>query len=692
MRALIAPALAAAVCWAGAAGDAAAQDARQPLLIDGKSTLYERVLTRPGAMLNQGPGSGVPGTELPPFTILYVYERLEIGGETLLAVGPDARGTLSGFVDAQYTVRWDHAMVLAFSPRAGRDQVLFFRDRDNLQGWLQRADLSEAAQRVRARANAGELLGDDSPIISIEPQEFVDFTNPAQFYLLPVLEARQVRLPSRKRVMGVQIASVTRQAAVPGTATMPATAGILPSAAVFDAGVFESFRAGIVFVIDASSSMQPYIDETRQVVHEVLSRVQGSGLADAVRVGVVGYRDDDTQVPNIEYFTQTFADPNDVTIDFLTAVRKLEASPVSTRSFDEDAFAGINHAMTQIDWNGYDGRFVVLITDASARDASSPYTTVGLNPSEMRNDIQGMSRMLPTALFTLHLMTPEGRLDHPRATAQYTELSRLDTGRSLYYPVGLGDRAVFRQAIGTLANAVVSQIQQLRGLAPPGEVLSAASLPGPAAYPGEAAGPAPTGVDDPLADLLGLETSVGEVGRAMALAYLGRAANTQAPAMFRAWASDKDFGDPTVAAFSVRVLLSKSQLSDLQRTMETIVRALNEAQANPQEFFNQLKSASAAMQRDPTRVGQGDVRDLASSGLMGEYLEGLPFQSRLMSLTQDDWMRMGVTEQQSFIDGARAKIDLYQNFHDDVDRWIQPSAQVFHREDYLFPVPLDALP
>ncbi len=98
------------------------------------------------------------------------------------------------------------------------------------------------------------------------------------------------------------------------------------------------------------------------------------------------------------------------------------------------------------------------------------------------------------------------------------------------------------------------------------------------------------------------------------------------------------------------------------------------------------------MQRDPTRVGQGAVKDLASSGLMGEYLEGLPFQSRLMSLTQDDWMRMGVTEQQSFIDGARAKIDLYQNFHDDVDRWIQPSAQVFHREDYLFPVPLDALP
>ena len=110
--------------------------------------------------------------------------------------------------------------------------------------------------------------------------------------------------------------------------------------------------------------MQPYIDETREVVHKVLNRIGEAGLVDGVRVGVVGYRDDPTKVRGVEYLSRTFADPNDVTIDFRGAVSTLRASPVSTRSFDEDAFAGLSHAMSQIDWNGFDGRFLVLITDA----------------------------------------------------------------------------------------------------------------------------------------------------------------------------------------------------------------------------------------------------------------------------------------------------------------------------------------
>ena len=146
-----------------------------------------------------------------------------------------------------------------------------------------------------------------------------------------------------------------------------------------------------------------------------------------------------------------------------------------------------------------------------------------------------------------------------------------------------------------------------------------------------------------------------------------------------------------MAAFSVRVLLSKNQVSDLQKTMEATIEALNEAQTNPQDFFNQIQSASLAMGRDPNRVGQGPVRNLESSGLMGEYLEGLPYQSRLMAMSEDDWMRMGVTEQQAIIDDARSKIELYQRYHDDVHRWI-PLHENVDRGDHVYPVPLDALP
>ena len=139
------------------------------------------------------------------------------------------------------------------------------------------------------------------------------------------------------------------------------------------------------------------------------------------------------------------------------------------------------------------------------------------------------------------------------------------------------------------------------------------------------------------------------------------------------------------------MLLTKSQLSDLHNTMIRTIAALNEAQTNPQDFFNQLRSASVAMGRDPSRVGQGAVRDLASSGLMGEYLEGLHYQSRLMVMTEDDWMRMGVSEQQEMIDDARSKIEFYRRYHDDTARWIKLHANS-DPDDTVYPVPFDALP
>ena len=97
------------------------------------------------------------------------------------------------------------------------------------------------------------------------------------------------------------------------------------------------------------------------------------------------------------------------------------------------------------------------------------------------------------------------------------------------------------------------------------------------------------------------------------------------------------------------------------------------------------------MSRDPNRVGQASARNLEDIGLMGEYLDGLPYQSKIMGLDQDTWTLMGVGQQQALIDDVKSKIALYQRFHDDVDRWVQ-----LNREgapgDAVYPIPLDVLP
>ncbi|MEO0360296.1 MAG: VWA domain-containing protein, partial [Pseudomonadota bacterium] len=74
-----------------------------------------------------------------------------------------------------------------------------------------------------------------------------------------------------------------------------------------------------------------------------------------------------------------------------------------------------------------------------------------------------------------------------------------------------------------------------------------------------------------------------------------------------------------------------------------------------------------------------------------EYLEGLPYQSRLMGLTEDDWIAMSVGDQQAIIDEAYAAIRLYQSFHDNADRWIALN-ETDDPGDHVYPVPLEALP
>ncbi|ANK81454.1 MAG: serine/threonine protein kinase [Rhizobiales bacterium NRL2] len=647
----------------GFAGAAWAQD-RTPLLIPGKTTLYQKVLTRPGVAIAEGPGA--PGTQpLPPFTPLYVYQRHPVdgGGPAYLEVGSDAKGEVLGFLPETATVPWDHALVLAFTERANRDRVLFFDEEQALDAWLASDDLTERAAAARQAADQ-RALPPDSPVISIEPEAHVDFAS--QFYMLPILEAKPKRLPSRRRAMAVRIASVTR-------AENEEKLGLLNSRE--NLAALGEFRAGVVFVIDASSSMQPYIRRTREVMRGVLDRVEAAGLKDKVRFGVVGYRDDPAAVEGVEYLTRTFADPNEIdsTTGFQEAVEPLSASKVSTRSFSEDAFAALDHAMGRIDWQGFDARYLVLITDASARDASSPYATLKLTAGDMRRDIMGRSSALPTALYVLHLKTPVGQDDHARAETQYTELARRDSSNSLYYPVPSGNPAAFERKVGALTDALVEQVEQTRQAAQEG------------ALPDAPEPPAAKGAESDI------RQSAADVGRAMALAYLGRVSGAQAPAMFQAWSIDRDLDNPAVEAFSVRLLLSKNQLSDLQRTMTATVDALDAGQIDPSDFFNQLRSAATAMGRDPNRVGQGETRNLADSGLMGEYLEGLPYQSRIMSLTEDDWQRMSVGEQQAIIDDVNSKVRLYQRFHDDSDRWIALNDGD-DPGDWVYPVPLDALP
>ena len=352
-------------------------------------------------------------------------------------------------------------------------------------------------------------------------------------------------------------------------------------------------------------------------------------------------------------------------------VANLKQATVSSKEFSEDAYAGVSQALNEINWNNFGGRYLVLITDAGAIEGDNPISTTGLDAKQLRLEAQHRG----VALYTLHLKTPSGKNNHEIAQAQYNELSFNNyLNKPLYYPVNAGDVNEFGQKVDTLASALTAQVKQAySGEEAAGSVLTATTK---------------TGGDPKKSEI---EEDAVLLGKAMQLAYLGEVKGTKAPPVFKAWVSDRDFAKPTVPTAEARVLLTKSQLSDLSDVVKKIADAANSGLISPTDMFSQLRSVAAAMGQDPNKIKEDKSTKLADLGLLGEYLDGIPYKSQVTGIDEDTWKGMSVQEQEKFIRDLHSKLRHYRIFNEDQSRWISLSEGADPR-DNVYPVPLDALP
>lgn len=640
--------------------------ARVPLLMQGKKTLFQRVLTRPGAMMVKAPGEA-GGTAVPALSQFYVYQRRAHAGEEWVEVGSGSRGKVDGWIAGSAVLPWEQQLALAFTNPAGRERALLFNEKDTVLQLLKAKDPGAAVAPIRTAVAAGKS---DPRVVSIEPETYIDIDK--QFYLLPILQAAEIDTGTGFRARVLEIASVT---AKKGGAS-PADTG-KASAQPPQPAALRSFSAAIVFVIDSTISMGPYIDRTRDAVRRIYDAVEKAGLAKQVRFGLIAFRSSVKAVPQLEYAAKMYADPSEVRDgkDFLARVAALKPATVSSPHFDEDPYAGVMAAVRGIKWGNFGGRYLVLITDAGAIGGDDPLSSTGLGASEVRLELQ----RLGIALYALHLKTPQGKANHPSAQAQYEDLSRNPiTNSALYYPVEAGSVDQFGRIVDRLSGAIVDSTRA----AAKGELVA-----------GSARGALTSGTDakaDPVLAKLDAETEL--LGRAMQLAYLGRVQGTTAPPLFRAWLSDRDYAKLERPTTEVRVLLTKSQLSDLAQVVGTILDAGEKSQAtSTADFFDLIRSAAAQIARDPAALNNPSATKLGELGLLSEYLDGLPYKSDVMALTRDIWASWSISEQEELLDKLRRKLRLYQLYHDDVDRWVSlaPNADAGER---VYPVPLEALP
>ena len=612
---------------------------RSPLLIEGKQSLFQRVIARPGATLSAA-ADGANAKAVPGFTVYYVYARP--AGSARIEVGRNSDGRPEGWLPADKAIDWKHTMVAAFTNPAGRAPVLFLKTQRDQRLLMMDVNAGQkaAALTTAARAAMAAPGTEAGPVIAIEPARAIDFNR--NFYLMPILKAERIEREFGPPLRLLEVISAPADPPPPPPAAPPS-----------------DYKAGVVFVIDTTLSMQPYIDRTKDAIRQIVARIGATSLKDNFRFGLIGYRDSLEDSPGLEYDTRVFAKP-----DFsqppgriTTLIDTAQQASASSNGFDEDPIAGIKAALDQIDWSPMAGRYIVLITDAGARPATHPHSLTHLNIA----DIRELAKAKNVAIFALHLLTPEGRTrrNHGPAAAQYQDLTRFGAAGPLYFPVEDGAPDAFARRVHDLSQAVLSQVGDAAG------------------RPITTAPPA-----DPA-----MQRAVAIVSEAMRLTYLGRQENTQAPDVVRSFTTDRDLQDPAIASLDIRVLLTRNQLSDLAKSLQTILQAGFAGRTEPRTFFTQLRSTFAAAARDPQRIATAT----RLGGMLGEYLEDLPYQSEIMDIREPDWLAMGAIAQRAVLNNVEAKLRLYQEFQSNTDLWVDLSGSRTPGEA-LYPVPIEALP
>lgn len=625
----------------------AQQAARQPLLMEGRSALFQRVILRPGARLAERPDANAPAQPTPGFGVFYVYARQGSGADAWLEIGAAQDGRTQGWVPAERTIDWKQTMVLAFNNPAGRERAMFFREAETPRAlWLNTRGGAAEATRLREAARANT----EGPVIALEPENFIDITR--QFYLLPIISAQRVENEAAQEARLLEVISAPAQAAPPPPA---------------DPDALRNYRGSVVFVVDTTISMGPYIDRTREALKRVVDRIRDTAVRDNFRFGMVAFRDHLGGNPRLEYVTRMVSLPDlaEASDAILPRLSQLAEARESNEGFDEDSLAGIKLALDEVPWQQYGGRFIILVTDAGARDAKDPRGQTQMGPEEIRQLAQSEAKQV--AIYTIHLKTPEGRINHGRAERQYRELTRFGAAGELYYPINEGNMGQFGQTVDALTDALLAQV--------------AAAVGRPIA-----------GIRAPQTVA---ERRISEqaeiVGTAMRLSYLGRATQQIAPDVVRSFVLDQELNPadprPERRPLDVRVLLTRNQLSDLATTLRSIIQAQAAARLSPESFFERVRAAAAATARDPRRMAEFQ----RLGGAFGEFLQDLPYQSQIMEFTQDEWNSMGAGRRTEIVNALEAKLRLYEEFNRQPSLWVSFDGGR-NPGEAMYPVPLDALP
>jgi serine/threonine-protein kinase PpkA len=422
--------------------------------------------------------------------------------------------------------------------------------------------------------------------------------------------------------------------------------------------------------------MNPYIEECRKLIRAYYDKIEASGQGSTTFLALVAFRNSVKGRPEVEYVTRVISDfkAADDRDSFERALEQVREAPVPTHSFSEDSLAGLEEALN-LDWQPYVGRQIILLTDAGPLDPSDPENSLVTDPEKVAN----RAKLNHITIVSIHLKTPNGAKNHAQAERAYRALSFDSSGRSGYLELKVDGQEGPRRFAGVTRNLMTALDDYLTD-------------------PKDPVKPPEADLEDKTAEERAADLGA-ILGYSVRLKYLGSKNGVRAPRVVRSWIPEKDLSSldsdkpREVRTVDVALLMSKRQISVLSEQLKAVLEQAQrfyEKGGGSEGFFQSILEASAKMARDPDQFSLNPGQRLGQTGLM-ESLDGLPYKSAVMGLTEEDWHDMMPTAQDSFIRNLRSKLAGLEALDRDESMW-EKGFNPKNSDEWLCRVPIRMLP
>lgn len=373
-----------------------------------EGNLYAKGILKKNTRVTASAGGGSSVGKLQEMDIVYIYNNSGSSYE----IGPDANGPM-GFVPKNTVQRWDTRICVHFTPMAGRDAALVFKDPGTLENCLRGAE--------------SFYDGSKNPHPSSVAQEPDDKRTSDRFsMLMPVLDRKRSRSGSSLN----QLFNVGFLAG--GSSTASSTSTVRP-ARESKIGELE-----LMFLVDATASMTPFIDATKDIIENVTKRILKSREG-GVRFGVTAYRDYIDEQDQMEYITKQFIDLTSNPGSVKSTLESVYEAEVDSEDAPEAVFDGYFASVTETSWKESPNtlRVIILIGDASGHQPGHPK-----NPMNYSSDLL-LHKASENRVRTIAVKINSGRMeDDALSKSQFFEIAEgfTDADKGSFIQVDYPDR------------------------------------------------------------------------------------------------------------------------------------------------------------------------------------------------------------------------------------------------------------